>query len=68
MGLFGVLCGALFLVAHLVSLKSFGVPYMTPATPAKGADWKDVLFRLPRPKLNHSLPGTIQILKKRSKG
>ncbi len=68
MGLFGVLCGALLLTAHLVSLKSFGVPYMTPAAPAKGANWKDVLFRVPRPFLNHILPGYIRNLKKNTNG
>jgi len=66
MGLFGILCGALFLVAHLVSLKSFGVPYMIPASPSKGADWKDVLVRLPRPWLDpNRLPGYIRNLKRK---
>lgn len=66
MGLFGVLCGALLMLAHLVSLKSFGVPYMTPAAPTRGSDWKDVLVRLPRPQLNsNSLPGYMRRLKRR---
>lgn len=64
MGLFGILCGTLFLIAHLVSLKSFGVPYLTPAAPAKGSDWKDVLIRAPRPWMNtNQLPGFIRLLK-----
>lgn len=66
MGLFGILCGALFLVAHLVSLKSFGVPYMTPASPSIGTDWKDVLVRLPRPWLDpNGLPGYIRNMKRK---
>ena len=66
MGLFGVLCGALFLTAHLVSLKSFGVPYMSPVSPAKGSSWKDVLFRAPRPWLDpNGLPGYIRSLKRK---
>jgi spore germination protein KA len=66
MGLFGVLCGALALTAHLVSLKSFGVPYMTPASPVKGGNWKDVLLRVPRPWLDpNGLPEFIRDLKRK---
>lgn len=64
MGLFGILCGILFLITHLVSLKSFGVPYLIPAAPAKGSDWKDVLIRVPRPWMNpNQLPGFIRHLR-----
>ncbi|MBE9918144.1 spore germination protein [Paenibacillus donghaensis] len=49
MGLFGVLCGVLFTVVHLASIKSFGVPYLSPVAPAFFTDWKDVLMRVPRP-------------------
>lgn len=49
MGLFGILCGLLFLLAHLVSLESFKVPYMAPVVPFHFADWKDTFVRLPRP-------------------
>jgi len=49
MGLFGLLCGALFTIVHLASLKSFGVPYLTPVSPTVLADWKDTLIRVPRP-------------------
>jgi len=63
LGLFGILCGALFVAAHLASLKSFGVPYMSPAAPANRADWKEVLVRVPRPWMNPlRLPGFIQKL------
>ncbi|ALS28680.1 spore gernimation protein [Paenibacillus sp. 32O-W] len=66
MGLFGILCGSLFLAAHLVSLKSFGVPYLTSVAPANIADWQDELFRAPRPWMNGSrLPGFINLLKRR---
>ena len=67
MGLFGILCGILLLIAHLVSLKSFGVPYMAPVSPSKGANWKDVLVRTPRPWLNpDGLPRMIRELRKKS--
>ncbi|SFX55189.1 spore germination protein KA [Thermoactinomyces sp. DSM 45891] len=49
MGLFGVLCGVLFTVVHLASIKSFGVPYLSPLAPSKLSDWKDVFVRVPRP-------------------
>ena len=66
MGLFGVLCGALFLLAHLVSLKSFGVPYLTPLAPASKDDWRDVLIRAPRPSMKPNvLPASIRRLKRK---
>ncbi|TCP67094.1 spore germination protein [Baia soyae] len=49
MGLFGVLCGVLFTVVHLASIKSFGVPYLSPVAPSKFTDWKDIFVRVPRP-------------------
>ncbi|MDQ0418903.1 spore germination protein KA [Croceifilum oryzae] len=52
MGLFGVLCGVLFTVVHLASIKSFGVPYLSPLAPSKFRDWKDVFVRVPRPWMN----------------
>ncbi len=66
MGLFGILCGVLFLVAHLVSLKSFGVPYLAPAAPGNGSDWKEVFVRVPRPWMNpNPLPRFMQSFKRR---
>ncbi|MGG3506282.1 spore germination protein [Paenibacillus lautus] len=49
MGLFGLLCGVLFTVLHLASIKSFGVPYLSPVAPTFISDWKDLLVRVPRP-------------------
>ncbi|GGD60272.1 spore germination protein [Paenibacillus nasutitermitis] len=49
MGLFGILCGVLFTVVHLASIKSFGVPYLSPIAPTIVTDWKDILVRVPRP-------------------
>jgi spore germination protein KA len=66
MGLFGILCGLLFMVAHLVSLKTFGVPYLTPVVPLRLSEWKDVLIRVPRPAMKIGrLPSYIEYLKKR---
>ncbi|WP_028777408.1 spore germination protein [Shimazuella kribbensis] len=49
MGLFGILCGTLFTIVHLASIRSFGVPYLAPIAPLSISDWKDVLVRVPRP-------------------
>lgn len=49
MGVFGILCGVLFTLVHLASLKTFGVPYLAPVAPTFFSDWKDVLVRVPRP-------------------
>ncbi|MFG6150285.1 spore germination protein [Halobacillus sp. B23F22_1] len=48
-GLYGVGLGAIVLVAHLTSLRSFGIPYLTPYAPFIFADQKDAILRLPKP-------------------
>jgi len=56
-GLFGIIVGLISLILHLCSLRSFGVPYMTPFGPLIKEEVKDSIFRLPwwgmvsRPKL-----------------
>lgn len=47
-GLFGVFAGLIALILHLCSLRSFGVPYMSPMAPFIVEDQKDALFRFPR--------------------
>ncbi|WP_417898547.1 spore germination protein [Bacillus haimaensis] len=46
-GLFGIAIGLFFLTLHLCSLRSFGVPFMTPIAPFVNEDQKDTLWRLP---------------------
>lgn len=46
-GLFGVMIGLILIVNHMISLKSFGVPYMSPIVPGNSQGWKDSLFRAP---------------------
>lgn len=46
-GLFGITVGLIAIVLHLCSLRSFGIPYMTPFAPFILADQKDSIFRLP---------------------
>jgi spore germination protein KA len=46
-GLFGIIVGVIALILHMCSLRSFGIPYMTPFAPIVPTDIKDTLFRLP---------------------
>ncbi|WP_379150819.1 spore germination protein [Paenibacillus sp. sgz5001063] len=46
-GLYGVGVGLLALLIHLVNLRSFGVPYMTPIAPLNLSGLADVLVRAP---------------------
>ncbi|WP_091000506.1 spore germination protein [Paenibacillus sp. OK003] len=47
LGLFGVIMFFLFICSHLVRLKSFGVPYVSPVVPYSLSEWKDFLIRAP---------------------
>lgn len=47
LGMFGVVMFFLLICSHLVKLKSFGVPYLSPIVPYGLDDWKDFLVRLP---------------------
>lgn len=47
-GAYGILLGTLWLLAHMVSLRSFGVPYLAPVAPFNSTDFRqDVIFRSP---------------------
>ena len=46
-GLYGVVLFFLLTATHLVKLKSFGIPYVSPAVPYRLSDWKDFMVRLP---------------------
>lgn len=48
-GLIGIMCGLMLLLLHLVQLRSFGVPYMTPFSPLNLQALKDSLIRIPWP-------------------
>ncbi|SDC14834.1 spore germination protein KA [Paenibacillus sp. UNCCL117] len=63
LGLFGITAGFVFLLLHMVGLRSFGVPYLSSVAPFIGSDWKDLFIRAPHwwmrlrpksiPNLNH---------------
>lgn len=47
LGIFGTILFFLLICSHLTKLKSFGVPYLTPVSPYRLRDWKDLFFRVP---------------------
>jgi hypothetical protein len=47
LGFFGMTLGAMFFLMHLVSLRSFGVPYFAPIAPLFLKDLGDMFIRLP---------------------
>lgn len=46
-GFFGIILVFILLIVHLVSLRSFGVPYMSPLAPFISEDAGDTIFRKP---------------------
>lgn len=46
-GFYGLAIIMIIMIAHLCSLRSFGVPYMAPLAPFIPADQKDAILRLP---------------------
>ncbi|WLR51947.1 spore germination protein [Bacillus tianshenii] len=47
LGLLGVMLGVISLIIHLASLRSFGVPYLSPLGPLQLQELKDTLLRAP---------------------
>lgn len=47
LGLFGIMAGLIALLIHMTSLRSFGVPYLSPITPFNAKDQQDVFVRFP---------------------
>ncbi|WHH61154.1 spore germination protein [Petroclostridium sp. X23] len=47
LGLMGMAIITVLLIMHLCTLRSFGVPYMSPLSPLNGMDLKDSLIRAP---------------------
>ncbi|MEB1807032.1 MAG: spore germination protein [Bacillaceae bacterium] len=45
-GLYGLILANLVLLVHLSSIKSAGIPYLSPISPAVFNDWRDVFVRL----------------------
>lgn len=48
LGFLGLILGIIVILNHLLTLRSFGVPYLSPLAPMKSRELKDVLLRVPR--------------------
>jgi spore germination protein KA len=46
-GMVGLTCGLIAIIMHLLSLRSFGVPFLAPVGPLKPNELKDILIRAP---------------------
>jgi spore germination protein len=46
-GMFGILISVMIILGHLASLRSFGVPYLSPIAPLSASDLKDIAIRSP---------------------
>jgi len=51
-GLYGLVVGLIATSIHMASLKSFGIPYLTPYAPSRLEDLKDSIIRFPLWKMN----------------
>jgi len=51
-GLLGIVVGFMALLLHLCSIRSFGIPYMSPFAPLIPSDLKDTLIRVPHWAMN----------------
>lgn len=56
LGLVGITWYLMFILIHLVNIRSFGVPYMNPIAPWSLKDTKDTILRVPRWFLSRSSP------------
>ena len=52
LGFLGIVLALFSIVAHLMSLESFGVPYFSPFAPLRHKDLKDSLLRFPLKSIN----------------
>lgn len=52
LGILGIMLGILIILTHLCTLRSFGVPYLSPAAPWNKREMKDFLVRAPWWKLS----------------
>lgn len=69
LGIFGYILGIIVLILHLMSLKSFGVPYMLNMTSLRKQDLKDTVIRAPwwYMRLRPNIIGKSNLVRKKSK-
>lgn len=64
LGLFGVVAGAVVLLAHFASLESFGIPYLAPFAGVKNTRIKDSIIVIPD-RMNKMRPDELNVKNKR---
>ncbi|MDQ0418629.1 hypothetical protein J2Z48_002832 [Croceifilum oryzae] len=47
LGLFGIMIALMLMILHMVQIRSFGVPYMTPFAPLRWGAVRDAIVRVP---------------------
>ena len=47
LGIFGLIMGILVILIHMTSLRTYGVPYLSPFAPLTPEDWKDMVLKFP---------------------
>ncbi|WP_066288180.1 spore germination protein [Bacillus sp. FJAT-29937] len=62
-GLYGLVLGFIAITIHLVTLRSFGVPYFSPFAPQIFSGLKDVIIRVPKWAYNYRPPQTSGVNK-----
>lgn len=58
LGFLGVILALFSIIAHLMHLESFGIPYFSPLAPMRQGDLKDSIFRFPLTSINR-LPASF---------
>lgn len=46
-GMYGIMTSVLLIIGHMASLRSFGIPYLSPLGPLSSSDLKDIVIRAP---------------------
>lgn len=47
LGFYGIICAVLIIYIHLLNLRSFGTPYLSPVAPLNASALKDIAVRVP---------------------
>lgn len=67
LGFYGIILALLAILIHLTSLRSFGVPYLTPVAPFRLDELRDVLLRVPWWRMDYR-PESMEPRDKRRQG
>ncbi|MDP4093385.1 MAG: spore germination protein [Bacillota bacterium] len=69
LGIYGYIFGVIAISLHLLSIRSFGVPYMLNVTTLKGHNWQDTFIRAPwwSMKLRPKIIGAKNLVRQRTK-